>query len=398
MTEFVRVPLPQFGPNDVSAQILEWLVSEGAQVRAGEALCSVETTKSVSDVEAPAAGYVVTLVEAGASADTGQALAVVASAPASREEVARWLAEQEAQAAAAQPATTTAQPKWTFKAELLARQQGIDIAAVPASGGRVTEADVRAYLAGRPAAPASAPGAAGTASSEAHDLMDDHYPTGRTQRLLLIGGGNGAIQVLDAVAKIPGQRAVAIMDDNPALAGKSVGGVPVVGGIDLDRAVAMHREGGFDAAVITVSTSIPFRQRIFDEWHTRGIPFANIIHPSAVIGANVTLGEGNLILAFCNISACATLGDNNFISPYCSVEHHCVLGSHCSFGPAVVTSGEVHIGDRVRFGTGIFIEPHVTIGQDAVIGSGCALWSNVPAHSIVKTRPNYVIRRREAGE
>lgn len=396
MTEFVRVPLPQFGANDVSAQILEWLVPEGAQVRAGEALCSVETTKSVSDVEAPAAGYVVTLVEAGASADTGQTLAVVASVPASREDVARWLAEQEAQAAAAQPVTATTGPKWTYKAELLARQQGVDIAAVPASGERVTEADVRAYLAGRSAAPALAHDAP-HATSDARDLMDDRYPTGRVRRLLLIGGGNGAIQVLDALAKIPSQRAVAIMDDNPALAGKSAGGVPVVGGIDLDRAATMHREGDFDAAVISVSTSIPFRQRIYDEWQARGIPFANVIHPSAVIGANVTLGQGNLILAFCNISACATLGDNNFISPYCSIEHHCVLGSHCSFGPAVITSGEVHIGDRVRFGTGIFIEPHVTIGQDAVIGSGCALWSNVPAQAIVKTKPNYVIRRREAG-
>lgn len=394
MTEFVRVPLPQFGANDVSAQILEWLVPEGAQVRTGEALCSVETTKSVSDVEAPAAGYVVTLVEAGASADTGQTLAVVASAPASREEVARWLAEQEAQAAAAQPATT-GEPKWTFKAELLARQEGVDIAAVPASGGRVTEADVRAYLASRSAAPVAAPAQVAThPGSAVRDLMDDRYPAGRAQRLLLIGGGNGAIQVLDAVAKIASQRAVAIMDDNPALEGKRVGGVPVIGGIDLDRALALHREGDFDAAVITVSTSIPFRQRIFDEWHARGIPFANVIHPSAVIGANVTLGEGNLILAFCNISACATLGDNNFISPYCSIEHHCVLGSHCSFGPAVITSGEVHIGDRVRFGTGIFIEPHVTIGQDAVVGSGCALWSHVPERSIVKTKPNYVIRPR----
>src|SRR5262249_10160726 len=155
----------------------------------------------------------------------------------------------------------------------------------------------------------------------ARDLMDDRFPSGRVQRLLLIGGGNGAIQGLDTLAKIAGQRAVAIMDDNPRLAEETIGGGPVIGGIHVERAVPLQRDGALDAALITVSTSIAFRQRIFDEWHARGIPFANVIHPSAVIGSNVSLGEGNLILAFCNISACAGVGDNNFISPYCSIEH-----------------------------------------------------------------------------
>ncbi|HRA67996.1 MAG TPA: acetyltransferase, partial [Caldilinea sp.] len=216
----------------------------------------------------------------------------------------------------------------------------------------------------------------------------------RVQRLLIVGGGNGAVQILDALARIPQQRGVAIMDDNAAIHGKQVAGVPIIGAIDEDRVADLLAAGAIDAAVISVSTSIPFRERIFTAWQARGIPFANVIHPSAVVGMNVALGVGNVVMAFCHVGACATVGDNNFLSAYCSIEHHCVLGSHCSFGPAVVTSSRVRIGDGVRFGTGIAIEPGVTIGAGSVIASGLAITQDIAARSLVKARVGYTVRGR----
>jgi acetyltransferase-like isoleucine patch superfamily enzyme len=286
------------------------------------------------------------------------------------------------------PTASTGAKGWTVKAELLAWQHGIMVADVPAAGERVTEADVQAYLDERRRRPATAPPA------EAADLVDDRYPQGRIQRLLVVGGGNGAVQILDVLARTAHQRAVAIVDDNAALRGKRIAGVPSMGAIDADRAAELRAAGEFDAAVISVSTSIPFRARVFAEWQARGIPFANVIHPSAVVGMNVQWGVGNVVMALCHIGACAVIGDNNFLSACCSIEHHNVLGSHCSFGPAVVTSSRVRIGDRVRFGTGIFVEPGVEIGADSVIASGLALTQHVPERSLVKAKVGYTVRRR----
>jgi sugar O-acyltransferase (sialic acid O-acetyltransferase NeuD family) len=226
------------------------------------------------------------------------------------------------------------------------------------------------------------------------DLVDDRFPAARPQRLLIIGGGNGAVQIIDALARLPHQRAVAILDDNAAIHGKTVAGVPVIGAIDLPRALDLAAGGLFDAAVISISTSIPARARIFEAWKGRGIAFANIIHPSSVVGRNVAFGEGNVVMAFCHFGACAAVGDNNFLSAYCSIEHHCTLGSHCSFGPAVVTSSRVSIGDRVRFGTGIAIEPGIQIGADSIIASGLALTGHVPPNSLLKAHTGYSIRAR----
>jgi sugar O-acyltransferase (sialic acid O-acetyltransferase NeuD family) len=188
------------------------------------------------------------------------------------------------------------------------------------------------------------------------------------------------------------QRAVAIVDDKPSLHGRTIMGVPVVGPISEDLVTGMVERDELDCAIISISTLLPLRWRIFEQLTARGVPFTNVIHPTACIGTNVSIGRGNVILAFCHVGACATIGDNNFLSAYVSIEHHNELGNHCSYGPAVIASSRVKVGDGTRFGTGVFIEPKISIGANSVIGSGCILRGDVPADSVVRTRLNHVTR------
>ncbi len=275
-------------------------------------------------------------------------------------------------------------PRWTAKARLLAEAKGVPLGAVQAAGDVVRESDVVAYLERAGSASRRTSTERGAGTLKGRDLVDDAYPQTRPQRVLVIGGGYGAVQVLDVIQRHPTLRAVGIVDDNPELAGAFVMGVPIVG--TVGEAGALHDKGLFDAAIISVSTSREFRRRVFGELGERGVRFVNTIDPSATVHANANLGQGNVILAHCMIGACASLGDNNFLSAYVSLEHHSQLGSHCTFGPAVVTSALVRIGDSVKFGTGIFVEPKVTIGDDCVIGSGAILVAPVPPNSLVRTQ------------
>jgi sugar O-acyltransferase (sialic acid O-acetyltransferase NeuD family) len=442
MCEFVAIHLPQSGPNDTTATLVEWAKAAGDRVNRGEIVAVAETTKSVFEIEAPQAGYFYPLAEGGSKAAVGAVIAALSLEIASVAAAQAWLAAQTAPTKAASPAPTPQPGKAaTKKAELLAQRHGVDLAQVVAAGDRITEADVLAFVGGARgegrggAVSEPRPSGRGAAASEprpsgrgvgnkktkkqaegeqmvqkppspnpatpqapvitVRDLVDDRYPAQHVQRLLIIGGGNGAVQIIDALARIPQQRAVAILDDNAAIHGKTVAGVPVIGAIDPVRAAELLATGAIDAAVISVSTSIAFRARIFTAWRAQGIPFANVIHPNAVVGMNVTMGEGNVVMAFCHFGACATVGDNNFLSAYCSIEHHCVLGSHCSFGPGVVTSSRVQIGDGVRFGTGIFIEPGVQIGADTVIASGLAIAQHIPPRSLLKAKVGYTVRSRD---
>jgi UDP-3-O-[3-hydroxymyristoyl] glucosamine N-acyltransferase len=160
--------------------------------------------------------------------------------------------------------------------------------------------------------------------------------------------------------------------------------VPVVGG--MARLRELHAAGAFDAAVITISTSIAARARLRAMCAELDLPLANAIDPTARIGTGVRLGSGNVICAFCHLGVGTRLGDNNFLSAYNSFDHHNVLGSDISTGPGCMTSGLVKIGDRTRLGTGIYIEPHVELGAGVQVASGAVIVASVPDGHAVKRR------------
>ncbi|WP_067171718.1 2-oxo acid dehydrogenase subunit E2 [Microtetraspora niveoalba] len=72
MSEF-RVP--KLNNNDSAYVLVEWLAEDGAAVRAGDPLVTVETSKAVEELAAEEAGVLRRLVPAGAECSPGQAIA-----------------------------------------------------------------------------------------------------------------------------------------------------------------------------------------------------------------------------------------------------------------------------------------------------------------------------------
>ncbi|MEN3538903.1 2-oxo acid dehydrogenase subunit E2 [Microbispora sp. ZYX-F-249] len=72
MTEF-RVP--KLNNNDTSYILVEWLAGDGQQVRDGEPIVLLETSKATEEVEAPADGVLRRLVAEGAECEPGQVIA-----------------------------------------------------------------------------------------------------------------------------------------------------------------------------------------------------------------------------------------------------------------------------------------------------------------------------------
>jgi pyruvate/2-oxoglutarate dehydrogenase complex dihydrolipoamide acyltransferase (E2) component len=57
--------------------IVEWLLPEGGEVKAGQSLYSIETEKTVVEVEAPEGGRVHHLVAAGTTLPVGAEIAEI---------------------------------------------------------------------------------------------------------------------------------------------------------------------------------------------------------------------------------------------------------------------------------------------------------------------------------
>jgi pyruvate/2-oxoglutarate dehydrogenase complex dihydrolipoamide acyltransferase (E2) component len=69
--------LPKIGMAMTEATVAEWLVDDGAVVEEGQEVATIETDKVDTDIEAPAAGTIRILVQAGETVDVGAVLAVL---------------------------------------------------------------------------------------------------------------------------------------------------------------------------------------------------------------------------------------------------------------------------------------------------------------------------------
>jgi len=72
-----EVVLPQLGFSMTDGSLVEWLVKDGDDIHAGAAIFSLETDKSVQEIESPAAGKIRILKAAGQTYAVGEILAVI---------------------------------------------------------------------------------------------------------------------------------------------------------------------------------------------------------------------------------------------------------------------------------------------------------------------------------
>ncbi|MEV0588381.1 2-oxo acid dehydrogenase subunit E2 [Nonomuraea sp. NPDC050310] len=140
------VVLPKLNNNDSEYLLVEWLVGDGAPVRAGEAVAVVETSKAASDLEAVADGVLAHLVPAGTWCAPGAVLARVTLPGASTPGPAVPLA-----------GAGSAGPVITEPARRLMAELGVTEAEVAALGvPLVRRGEVEAVVARRDQAPGSA--------------------------------------------------------------------------------------------------------------------------------------------------------------------------------------------------------------------------------------------------
>jgi acetyltransferase-like isoleucine patch superfamily enzyme len=362
------VNVPWTDVNSETAIVTAWHVEDRSEISVAKSLVDVETSKAALEIEAPADGFVLQLVAAGAAVNVGEPIAYIFPDQAALDAFA---ADRAAQVSAA--SSSGDEVRATASARQRAAELGVELGDI-ARAGLITARDVEA----------AAEAASHRSRPEVSTLPSPVQAAAGARRLLLIGAGLGATQVLDIVGTGGDVAGVGIVDDNADFWGREIRGLPVVGG--SERIAELWEARSFDAAVITISTSVQARARLRALCRAAGVPLANVIDPTAKVNSGVRMGTGNVICAFVHLGTETVLGDNNFISAHNSYDHHNVLGSDISTGPGCMTSGEVRIEDRVRLGTGIFIEPKLTIGEGSVVASGATIVHSIPPGHAVKTK------------
>jgi sugar O-acyltransferase (sialic acid O-acetyltransferase NeuD family) len=136
------------------------------------------------------------------------------------------------------------------------------------------------------------------------------------------------------------------------------------------------------------------REAIDQTMTARGYTAATIVHPTAVIGSQVSLGEGCYVAALAAVMANAVLGRHVHINVRANVHHDCRVGDWSIVNPASVLTGNVTLGVGVDVGAAATFIPGVVVRDRSVIGAGTIVIRDVPAHAKVVGNPGRLLPRR----
>ncbi len=218
-------------------------------------------------------------------------------------------------------------------------------------------------------------------TAEATPGSEGHLSEKRARlRLACAGGGGHAKVVADAAQSLSRHEIVGFLDDNPALSGRSILGLPWLGPISAWRDLAID---GLIPAIGSNRARCEAMQREI----ARGATVITIVHPRATVSAWSEVKAGAVVLAGAVVNACASIGENVIINTGAIVEHDCNVGDHVHLAPGSCLAGGVRVGEGSFLGLGSRVLPGITIGKWCVIGAGAVVTEDVEDHATVAGVP-----------
>ncbi len=183
--------------------------------------------------------------------------------------------------------------------------------------------------------------------------------------LIIIGGGGHAKSLADLAIK-SGFNVIGFLDDNDA----------VTEMLGLKRLGAVNDcEKYADSAKFIIGIgNNTVRRKIFE---TYNISYETLVHPSAVIGTDVVIENGAVVMAGAVINADTKIGKQSIINTGAVVEHDCVIGAFTMVAPGSIVCGFSKIGDNCWTGAGSVVNNVINICDNTIVGSGSIVVKNI---------------------
>ncbi|HOA74806.1 MAG TPA: acetyltransferase [Phycisphaerae bacterium] len=216
-----------------------------------------------------------------------------------------------------------------------------------------------------------------------HSSGPDH----RTPCVIVGAGGHGRV-VLDILLSARRYRPVGFLDSNPALHGRRMDGLPILGDLSALSGLAAQ---GITSAVVAIGDN-GTRRGFADEIEAAGFTLINAIHPSANLAHNVSLGRNIVIAAGALVCAHCQIGDSVILNTGSIVDHETMVGTAAHICPGARIAGRVTIEAGAFVGIGATVLQCLRIGYDAVVGGGAVVTRDVEPMTTVVGVPARPIR------
>jgi sugar O-acyltransferase (sialic acid O-acetyltransferase NeuD family) len=180
------------------------------------------------------------------------------------------------------------------------------------------------------------------------------------------------------------------LDDDPAKQNDSPLGLRVLGGHSY------LRDNEDVSAVCCIGEPLARRHFAMDiaGWYRN---WTSLIHPSAWVGAQVSIGPGVILAANTVVTCDAHIGEHVHLNCYSSVGHDALVSAFATAASHVDITGGARIGECCYIGSGARVLPNVALGERSVLGAGAVANRDIPNDTVAVGVPARVIKRRPEG-
>lgn len=177
--------------------------------------------------------------------------------------------------------------------------------------------------------------------------------------IILGAGGHGKV-IADIIQK-SSDHLVGFLDDNKTGA---VLGFPILGTLDC-----VNKFNSTYKFVIGIGDNEKRKQLV----ESYNVCWYTAIHPTAVIGSDVTVGSGTVIMAGTIINPSTVIGNHCIINTGVVIEHDNMIADYVHISPNATLCGAVNISYLTHIGAGTIIKNNIDICDHCIIGAGAVV-------------------------
>ncbi|QWI13769.1 acetyltransferase [Bacillus mycoides] len=185
------------------------------------------------------------------------------------------------------------------------------------------------------------------------------------KKLLIIGAGGHGKVIADIALKMNKWEYISFLDDSEDV--KASMGIEII-----DKSTSFSKYiRNYDFFVGIGNNSI--REKIQEQLESLGASIPILIHPTAIIGEQVFLGVGTVVMAGAVINCCTKIGKGCIINTASTIDHDNVIEDYAHISPGAKLAGTVKIGRSTWLGIGSVISNNITITDKCNVGAGAVV-------------------------
>jgi sugar O-acyltransferase (sialic acid O-acetyltransferase NeuD family) len=188
-------------------------------------------------------------------------------------------------------------------------------------------------------------------------------------KLLIIGASGHGKVVADIALKMNSWKSVAFLDDDKNI--RSSMGLDVIGTSDD---IFTHLD---EYEIVVGIGNNTTRQRIHEKLEIFGASIPVLMHPNAVIGNQVDIGIGSVVMAGVVINCCTKIGRGCIINTGSTIDHDNYIDDFVHISPGSHLAGTVKVGKESWLGIGSVVSNNITITNGCKVGAGSVVIKDI---------------------